>query len=84
MLFRSDGAIDAVFLATEKITGIKLNCKEFQIRSTSLGHDAQADVTLVVEYKNQLYRGRGVSTDSVEATVMAILLAANRIAMERR
>jgi len=79
-----DGAIDAVFLATEKITGIKLNCKEFQIRSTSLGHDAQADVTLVVEYKNQLYRGRGISTDSVEATVMAILLAANRIAMERR
>ena len=79
-----DGPIDAVFLATEKITGIKLNCKEFQIRSTSLGHDAQADVTLIVEYKEQPYRGRGVSTDSVEATVKAILNAANRIALDNR
>jgi len=79
-----DGPIDAVFLATEKITGIKLNCKEFQVRSTSLGHDAQADVTLVVEYNGQPYRGRGVSTDSVEATVVAILNAANRIALEKR
>ncbi|MFM2093137.1 MAG: 2-isopropylmalate synthase [Planctomycetota bacterium] len=79
-----DGPIDAVFLATEKITGIKLNCKEFQVRSTSLGHDAQADVTLVVEFNGQPYRGRGVSTDSVEATVVAILNAANRIALEKR
>ena len=75
-----DGPIDAAFLATEKITGLKLLCKDFHVRSTSLGHDAQADVTLVVEHAGQTYRGRGVSTDSVEATVKAILNATNRIA----
>lgn len=76
-----DGAIDAAFLATEKITGIKLRCKDYQVRSTTLGHDALAEVTLVVEHQGQSIRGRGVSTDTVEATVKAILNAANRIAI---
>jgi 2-isopropylmalate synthase len=76
-----DGPIDAAFLAAERITGLKLNCKDFQVRSTSLGHDAQADVTLEIEHDGKTYRGRGVSTDSVEATVKALLNAANRIAL---
>ncbi|MFN9954182.1 MAG: alpha-isopropylmalate synthase regulatory domain-containing protein, partial [bacterium] len=63
-----DGPIDAAFLTAERLTGLKLNCKDFQVRSTSLGHDSQADVTLAIEYESQTYRGRGVSTDSVEAT----------------
>lgn len=82
-LSAGDGPIDAAFLATEKITGFKLNCKDFQVRSTSLGHDAQADVSLVVEHEGETYRGRGVSTDSVEATIKAILNAANRIATSK-
>ena len=32
-----------------------------------------------VEHKGQLYRGRGVSTDTVEATIKALLNAVNRI-----
>jgi 2-isopropylmalate synthase len=76
-----DGPIDAAFLATEKITGIKLRCKDYQVRSTTLGHDALAEVNLEVEHRGQAIRGRGVSTDTVEATVKAILNAANRIAM---
>src|SRR5688572_15070133 len=76
-----DGPIDAAFLATEKITGIKLRCKDYLVRSTTLGHDAMAEVTLEVEHNGRAIRGRGVSTDTVEATVKAILNAANRIAM---
>jgi 2-isopropylmalate synthase len=76
-----DGPIDAAFLATEKITGIRLRCKDYQVRSTTLGHDALAEVTLEVDHRGQAIRGRGVSTDTVEATVKAILNAANRIAM---
>lgn len=78
-----DGPIDAAFLATEKITGVELNCTEFNVRATSLGHDAQGQVTLAVENNGQIYQGRGVSTDSVEATVMAILEAVNRIDANR-
>jgi 2-isopropylmalate synthase len=78
-----DGPIDAAFLATEKITGIKLVCKEFQVRSATIGHDAQGEATLEVEHAGNTYRGRGVSTDTVEATVKALLNAVNRIAMAK-
>ena len=76
-----DGPIDAAFLATEKITGLSLICKDFQVHSATLGRDAQGEVTLDIEYNGHTYRGRGVSTDTVEATVKAILNAVNRIAM---
>ena len=75
-----DGPIDCAFLATEKLTGYKLTCKDYQVRSATLGHDALGDVTVEVEYNGQTFRGRGVSTDTVEATVMAILNTVNRIA----
>ena len=76
-----DGPIDAVFLAMESITGVKLRCTDYQVRSATLGHDALGDVTLEVEYRGETIRGHGVSTDTVEATVMAILNSVNRIAM---
>ena len=79
-LSEGDGPIDAAFLATEKITGLALACKDYQVRSASLGHDAQGEVVLEVEHKGRVFRGRGVSTDTVEATVRAILNAVNRIA----
>jgi 2-isopropylmalate synthase len=75
-----DGPIDAAFLATEKITGVKLVCKDYQVRSATLGHDALGEVTLEVEHNGKTHRARGVSTDTVEATVRAILNAVNRIA----
>jgi 2-isopropylmalate synthase len=76
-----DGPIDAAFLATEKITGLKLRCIDYQVRSATLGHDALGEVSLTVEYGGQTFRGRGVSTDTVEATVQAILSAVNRISL---
>jgi 2-isopropylmalate synthase len=74
-----DGPIDAAFLATERITGVKVKCVEYQVRSATLGHDALGEVTLTVEHAGQKFRGRGISTDTVEATVQAILAAVNRI-----
>jgi len=78
-LSSGDGPIDAAFLATEKITGLQLICKDFQVRSATLGQDAQGEVNVDVEHDGQTFRGRGVSTDTVEATVLAILSAVNRI-----
>jgi 2-isopropylmalate synthase len=74
-----DGPVDAAFLATEKITGLTLACKDFQVRSATLGHDAQGEVLVEVEHNGESHRGRGVSTDTVEATVLAILSAVNHI-----
>jgi 2-isopropylmalate synthase len=75
-----DGPVDAVFLAIEKLTGISVVCKDFDVHSVTVGKDAQGEVNVQVEYGDRLYRGRGVSTDSVEASAKAFLNAINRIA----
>ncbi|MEM6692207.1 MAG: 2-isopropylmalate synthase [Planctomycetota bacterium] len=77
-----DGPIDAAFLAVEQITGVKVVCKDFRVRSATLGRDAIGEVNLEVEHDGRSYRGVGVSTDSVESTIMALLDAINRIAAE--
>lgn len=77
---QGDGPIDAAFWAVEELTGIKVVCKEFRLQSATLGRDAQGEVQLAIEHNGTSYRGTGVSTDSVEATIMAMLSAINRIA----
>jgi 2-isopropylmalate synthase len=79
---QGDGPIDAAFWAVEKITGIELVCKDFRVRSATLGRDAIGEVNLEVEHKGRSYRGVGVSTDSVESTILAMLNAINRIVAE--
>ncbi len=76
-----DGPVDAVFLAIEKLTGVTVTCKDFRVHSVTVGKDAQGEVTVEVEHHGKLYRGRGVSTDSVEASARAFLNAINRIAV---
>ncbi|WP_417740127.1 2-isopropylmalate synthase [Rosistilla oblonga] len=79
---QGDGPIDAAFWAVEQITGMKVMCKDFQVHSATLGRDAQGETTLEIEYNGKTYRGIGVSTDTVEATILAMLNAVNRIAAE--
>ena len=83
-LSEGDGPIDAAFSAIEKITQLKLACKEFQARSASIGRDAQGEASLEVEYDGTIYRGVGVSTDTVEATIKAVLSAVNRIGADKQ
>ena len=74
-----DGPIDAIFLAVAEITGVSVKCKDFSVHSVTVGQDAQGEVAVQVEHEGRLYRGRGVSTDSVEASAKAFLNAINRI-----
>ncbi len=80
---QGDGPIDAAFWAVEKIIGIKTECKEFRVRSATIGRDAMGEVNVEVEHEGQTYRGNGASIDSVEATISAILNAINRIVTEK-
>ena len=78
------GPVDVAFLAVKKITGVEFSCKEYSVHSTSLGHDAHGDTRVQVEHDGQLYRGRAVSMDCIEASIKAILNAVNRIAVAKR
>ena len=74
-----DGPVDAAFRAVEQITGLQLVCKDYQVRSATIGRDAQGEATLEIEHDGRSYRGLGVSTDTIEATIKALLNAVNRI-----
>ncbi len=74
-----DGPIDAIFYAIEQATGVTVTCRDFNVHSVTVGKDAQGEVLVQVEHNGQVYRGRGVSTDSVEASAKAFLNAINRI-----
>lgn len=75
-----DGPIDAVFLAIEQLTGIAAVCSDFRVHSVTVGKDAQGEVMVQLQHQGQIYRGRAVSTDSIEASAKAFLNAINRIA----
>jgi 2-isopropylmalate synthase len=75
-----DGPVDAIFLAIEELTGYSVVCKDFNVHSVTVGKDAQGEVMVLVEHQGRQYRGRGVSTDSVEASAKAFVSAVNRIA----
>jgi 2-isopropylmalate synthase len=74
-----DGPVDAAFWAVEKITGLEITCKDYRVRSATLGRDAIGEVLVEIEHNDKSYRGRGASTDTVESTIHAILDAVNRI-----
>jgi 2-isopropylmalate synthase len=74
-----DGPVDAAFLTVQKITGLRLDCREFQVRSATMGHDALGEATVEIEHAGQIYHGRGTSTDTVEATLQAVLNVVNTI-----
>ena len=74
-----DGPIDAIFLAIRSITGLDITVKEFMVQSVSMGEDAQGDVTILIDHNGNTFRGHGVSTDTIEASTIAILNAINRV-----
>jgi 2-isopropylmalate synthase len=76
-----DGPIDAIFLAIEKLTGVTTVCRDFRVQAVTVGKDAQGEVTVELEYDGQVQRGRGVSTDSLEAAAKAFLAAVNRLSL---
>jgi 2-isopropylmalate synthase len=76
-----DGPLDGLFRAIEQITEMSVVVRDFRVQSATRGKDAQGESVVEVEYNGQLYRGRGVSTDTVEAGTRAFLNAVNRIAV---
>ncbi len=78
-----DGPVDAMFLAIERITGVTSVCKDFRVQAVTVGKDAQAEVNVELEHHGRVHRGRGVSTDSLEASAKAFLNAINRVSVHQ-
>ncbi len=77
-----DGPVDAVFKAIEKVTGIQVKLRDYQIASVSTGEDAQGEISIEVEHRTGVYRARALSTDIIEGSARAFLHVMNRIALK--
>jgi 2-isopropylmalate synthase len=69
-----------MFRTIEEITDTPVIVRDFRVISVSRGKDAQGESTIEVERQGRVYRGRGVSTDTVEAATLAFVNAINRAA----
>jgi 2-isopropylmalate synthase len=73
-----DGPVDAAFNAIERCTGVSFTLEDYIVRSVTGGKDAQGEVVVKIEKDGRNVRGRGLSTDIVEASVKAYVDAINR------
>ena len=78
-----DGPIDAVFKTIERITGVDVQLRDYQVRSVTVGEDALGEARVEAEYNSRLVRGRGLSTDIIEASALAFIQVINRIVMQQ-
>jgi len=74
-----DGPVDAIYSAIQRLTGIKVSLTDYRIRAVTRGKDAQGEVQIELQHDNLKFRGRGVSTDILEASALAYLAAINRL-----
>ena len=79
---KGDGAIDAIFKTIDLLTGIKGTLLDYSVRSVTSGKDALGEASVDVEVEGNTYRGRAVSTDTVEASAKAYLNAINKVAIK--
>ncbi len=79
-----DGPLDAAFNSVEKIVGKKLHLDDFKILSNTEGKDALGDATVIIrdEENGVTSQGRGISTDVLEASLMAYINAVNKMLYE--
>jgi 2-isopropylmalate synthase len=74
-----DGPIDAVYSAIQRITGVTLQLEDYTTRAITAGKDAQGEASVQVRHGVRIVRGRGLSTDVIEAAARAYLSAINRV-----
>ncbi len=74
-----DGPIDAMFAAISRLTRISATLDSYQVRSVTGGKEAQGEVSVELSHSGRRVRGRGFSTDILEASARAYLTAINRI-----
>ena len=74
-----NGPIYATFSAVEKIIKHQFFLEDYQLQAVTERRDALAEARVKISDPNGIYRGRGVSTDVIEASLLACLAAVNRM-----
>ncbi|MDR2157510.1 MAG: 2-isopropylmalate synthase [Clostridiales Family XIII bacterium] len=82
---RGDGPLDASFKAIDKIIGTDLCLEDFKLNAVTEGEDAMGDALVIIKNESgNVYSGRGLSTDIVEASIHAYINAVNKMYYEEK
>ena len=70
-----DGPVNACFNAIDRALDTKAHIESYQVRSLTVGREAQGEVLVRVRKGDRSFVGKGVSTDIIEASAKAYLEA---------
>jgi len=74
-----DGPVDAAYKAIDDIIGKKIQLDSYSIRAATEGEDALGEVIVKLSMGDKKAVGRGVSTDIIEASLLAYLNGVNKL-----
>ncbi len=73
------GPVYASIRAVEKLVRHPFSLRDYQIQAVTERRDALGEVTVKISDARGTFRGRGVSTDIIEGSILATLNAVNRM-----
>ncbi len=76
------GPVDAAFKAIDQIAALNITLQSYDIKAVTSGKDALGEVSVLIKKDNEVYRGRAVSTDIIESSILAYVAAVNRLIFE--
>ncbi len=74
-----DGPVDATFKAIDRAVGVEVKLEDYYLRAVTSGKDALGEVTVKISKNGDVYIGRGLSTDVIEASAKAYVNAINKM-----
>ena len=75
-----DGPVDAAFQAIDRIVKpVEHTFELYRINSISQGKDTLGEVSVKLTAENRTFSGRGLSTDIIEASILAYISAVNKL-----
>jgi len=80
---QGNGPVDAAYKAVDQVTGFCVQLEDYGVRSVTGEQTAMGEATVKVRDNGHHVIGRAVTTDVIEASVMAYVNAMNKIVEER-
>ncbi len=78
-----DGPVDAAYVAIRQATGKSPHLENYSIRAVTAGKEALGEAIVKIRVNNEVFVGRGLSTDIIEASAKAYVDAINRAEAEK-
>jgi 2-isopropylmalate synthase len=74
-----DGPVDAAFKAINALIGKQIELTNFSVHSVTEGEDALGEAMVKLQFEKNSYTGKGVSTDIIEASIIAYIDGVNKL-----